>query len=132
MSRALIVWTCCAILALLGIVGAHGHHLSHPQGGSDSHTHFSVFDPSHLALGGADHERDHAEHGAVDVDPPAKVFSKTPLLKADLFVLAWVGFLFLLIRLVSHQLRLTPPDKPPGHRWHPYSLPPAHAPPRTA
>lgn len=129
MSRAFIVWGCCAVLALLGIMGAHGHHLSHPQGGADSHTHFSL---SHLALGDADHEHEHAEHGAVDVDPPAKALSKTPLLKADLFVLVWAGFLFLLIRLVSRPLSLTPPQRPPGHRWHPYSLPPAHAPPRTA
>lgn len=136
MSRAWIVSTCCAILALLNIAGAHGHRFTDPQAESGlhdmAHGHASVSNPPSLVLADASHDHGHAKHGAVDVDPPAKMFGKTPLLKADLLAFAWAGFFFVVLRLALRHCRVAPPDRPPRHRWHPYYLPPAQAPPRTA
>ena len=135
MSRASIVWTCCAIFALLNIIGAHQHRLpaGHDSGvhHGAAHDHASSLDAPLVLAGTANHEHEHAEHGDIDV-VPAKVFGKSVFSQVVLHALAGTGFVLLTAQPAPHHWRLTPPDRPSGHRSHPYYLPPSHAPPLTA
>lgn len=139
MFRALIVWTFCILLVVLGVTGAHGHRtIGHEVGGTAheaTHAHPETHEPPSLfsSTDSSSHEHEHAYHGAVDVDPPAKVFSKASLLlKVDLVLLFWVGALVLVLRLAAHRTLAKPPQRPPKCRWHPFQLPPSQAPPCTA
>ena len=135
MARASIVWTCCALFALLNIVGAHGHRLpaGHATGAHHvvAHEHSSSLDAPLVLAGTASHEHEHTEHGDIDVDP-AKAFSKSAFSNVVPHALAGIGILVPIAQPASPHWRLTPPDRPSGHRSHPYYLPPSHAPPLTA
>ena len=137
MTRALIVWTFCVLLALLGVSGAH-RHVSHENSGVEQHHGASAHQPHSMpgpalfAVDFAAHEYEHQVHGDVDVDLSAKVFGKIPLSKVDLSLWAWVIAFILVVQFVWIRGRFTPPNRPPRCRWHPFSLPPAHAPPHTA
>lgn len=138
MARLLIVWSSCFVLALLGVTGAHGHRsVAHAdtETHDPAHGHISLpeLPPLTLISDSSAHEHGHAKHGHVDVDPLVKVFSKTQTsLNVDVAVLLWIGIAVLIVHLASTWAPITRLERPPKKRWHPFQLPPAQAPPRTA
>ena len=138
MARALIVWSSCIVLALLGVTGAHGHRTlaqATPQSHDEAHGHPSIAESESLffAVGSSGHAHGHAQHGYVDVDPLVKVFSKAPTtVSADLVFLLWAGIIVSILHHASSWVLLSRIDRPPKKRRHPFQLPPAQAPPCTA
>lgn len=126
------------MLALLGVSGAHGHRpaaLADAEVHDSAHGHTSLPELPSLALvsDSSAHEHGHVEHGHVDVDPLVKVFSKTQTsVNVDLAFLLWTGVAVLIVHLASTWAPITRFERPPKKRWHPFQLPPAQAPPRTA
>jgi hypothetical protein len=138
-SRVIGVSLLALLFLLPGLAGVHDHILSgstHDQledvalqdvtlkGGNASlwERALAWFDPGHHIA--------HEHLGEVDVDPPAKAFSKSPSGKPLLAAAIVATLLLVLTPVVFQVLGAAPPLRPPAHRTRPYLFPPSQAPPR--
>lgn len=137
MFRAVLIWTACLALALLGIAGTHAHRSNEQNHAAMTHADFMSGAHSHAVVAlfasiDGEHLHAHQDHGDVDVDPPAKAFGKLPLLKSFVAILVAFGALSLLAPLQAKLAPVLPPLRPPKSPSRPYLFPPSQAPPRTA
>jgi len=129
LRRALIIVLCLAIAAL-GVSGAHVHvpDAAHEQDhGAEVHGH--AFETAVLDH---DHDADHADHGAIDVDPVHKAFGKAPLILAAIVLTVLYVLAEQLSGSAGTLVLQQRPTRPPKRRFRFVLLPPSHAPPCAA
>jgi hypothetical protein len=132
-----VIWAALLTLLLVlpGLAGVHHHvsltvahdSLDAPAAPGDGET--SLWARA-LSWAEAGHHIAHEHLGEVDVDPPAKAFSKSPAGNPVLAAAIVATLLLVLAPVVFQVLGVVPPLRPPAHRSRPYLFPPSQAPPR--
>ena len=133
MARTFIAYLLCAVLALVGVAGAHVHGHSHWGLDHESHARVSDADDDHdihvVTDADAAHLSDHDRHGAHDIDVQVKAFGKHTVAAPLLILALFCAFFAVVVDGRARVGNFPPPLRPPRARSRFFFTPPSHAPP---